>query len=951
MGILVGVLVVVSASLVGYLTYRQSATAMVDTALEEVHAITKATSGRFAAGLESLQQDTGFLAATAAVQALTAQLELPTEERDPETYRRLQQRFGDLAALQLDGRQNYLRIGLLDSERGTWLASREVEGAPAEIPSFGLDLNSATRLSPVQADGQRQVVSAAAPVAGVGSPLLVVVQKDLGPLVESLGENIPRGRQLLLIEPQGHFLAHTDAEVSLAGTVGAPTVAEVYPMMGEALLRDAQVNGTLVRHDAYGRRVAASLLRIRLDPGVADGFYAVGVIADYDEVVAAARVVRDQTLIFTLVLVALAILLGWRLAEGIAGPLDEIAASVESYGQGSPDFELPVDAPGEAGLVARAFADMAHQVDERTRLLQAEIDARRHTEEALRGSENRFRAFYHDSPAMFLTSDPEGRIISINRFGADRLGFRPEDLIGRPFSMLYPKEEREEAEEYFRTVLLEEEPVYEREARMMCRDGSTPWVRTVNRVMRGEEGRVVLWVGEDTTRAHELSEDLSFREHHDTLTGLPNRREVERRLQILIEHAAEKGSEHALCLLDLDQFKVVNDTCGHPAGDELLRQVARALEAHIDPPDLLARLGGDEFAILLKDCPLHHAVSRVESLRASLKSMNFSWEGQRFEISSSVGLVQLSGTEHSVSTAMSLADTLCFAAKDAGRDRLQVYEEGDSSLEQIQEEMKAVSMITEAFEQDRFRLYRQPIVPVRDDEDGDHYEILIRMLDPEGRILPPGVFLQSAERYNLAGRIDRWVVGNTLGWLKRNREELDRLSLCSINLSGQSLGDPELLQFIDQQFEDGIISPDRICFEVTETVAVANMHAAIEFIQVLKKRGCLFALDDFGSGLSSFAYLRNLPVDLLKIDGMFVRDIATDATAFAMVKSIHEVGQVMGKRTIAEFVENDRILAKLNYIGVDYAQGYGISAPRPIEEPLFDQRVARPPSEGDRSAA
>ncbi|MBC8328829.1 MAG: EAL domain-containing protein [Planctomycetes bacterium] len=971
-GILVGCLVVLSSSMVGFLTYRQSSAALVENAMDEVRGVARSAAGLLEAGLESTRRDVEFLAASPASKELA---QLGRVGSSPAQLEAAQADFVSLAWLVLRAHPEYLGVGLFDpAGGGRWIEDLDrpalglgAAGRPGpgpvddpflfETAAVAAPAGRYSAVTPFEVGQDRgALLRVAAPVHDAEGRVLalLVIREDLGPLLEEVAAGIPPRRDLVIVEPSGRFVSHPDpgATLQLAGP-SAPLASDLHPGLARTMLQDGPQPGTLVHRGPDGRRTAASVQRLGLGGAAALGGFGVGVVADYQDVVAGARAVRDQTLAFTLVLVAFAVLLGWRLAASIAGPLDRIAGSVEAYGRGSAELDLPLEAPGEAGVVARAFDHMARQVDERARLLQAEVDARRLTEQALRSSENRFRAFYHDSPAMFLSTDTDGTIVSVNRFGADHLGYRAEDLVGRNSLILVPTDDREEAGEFLRAVVHADGRLHEREGRMLRRDGTPIWVRTIVRVLNNEDGRTVLWVGEDTTRARELTEDLSFREHHDVLTGLPNRREVERRLQILVEHASEKGSEHALCLLDLDQFKVVNDTCGHAAGDELLRQISRVLEAHVDPPDLLARLGGDEFALLLKDCPLHHAISRVEGLRTSLKTMHFSWEGQRFEITASVGMVQIRGTDHSVSTAMSLADTLCFAAKDAGRDRLQVYQEGDTSLEQIQEQMKAVSMITRAFEEDLFRLYRQPIVPVGCGEEGDHFEILIRMVGEEGQILPPGVFLQSAERYNLAGRIDRWVVASTLNWLKRNPEELARLALCSINLSGQSLGDTELLEFVESQFDDGLIPPDRICFEITETAAVANMKAAIEFIQRLKRRGCLFALDDFGSGLSSFAYLRNLPVDLLKIDGMFVRDIATDPTAFAMVKSIHEVGRVMGKRTIAEFVENDRILEKLAHIGVDYAQGYGISPPRPIEEPLFDRLVLDPDAarSGGRDAA
>ncbi len=427
--------------------------------------------------------------------------------------------------------------------------------------------------------------------------------------------------------------------------------------------------------------------------------------------------------------------------------------------------------------------------------------------------------------------------------------------------------------------------------------------------------------------------DLSFEATHDPLTGLFNRREFERGLLVVINVAKNQRAQHALLYIDLDQFKVINDTCGQAAGDEFMRQLGAVLHDKVRRHDTLARLGGDEFGVLLEHCPPAQALRIANELLEAIQDFRFLWEGKSFTLGASIGLVSINEHSESVSHLLSVADAACYAAKDGGRNQIYVYHDDDSTLVRRHGEMQWVSQITEAVEQGRLHLYYQLIVPVgeRPDE-GVHFELLLRMEDTEGNIIPPDAFLHAAERYNLMLGLDRWVTQNAFRWLDDHPEQLCRLKLCTINLSGHSLGDADFMQFVVQQFNSIKIPPEKVCFEITETAAIGNLMKAIRFMSILKSLGCRFSLDDFGTGMSSFAYLKNLPVDYLKIDGIFVKGIADDPIDYAMVKAINEIGHAMGKETIAEFVETDAILSKLREIGVDYAQGYHIAKPRPLVE-------------------
>ena len=425
---------------------------------------------------------------------------------------------------------------------------------------------------------------------------------------------------------------------------------------------------------------------------------------------------------------------------------------------------------------------------------------------------------------------------------------------------------------------------------------------------------------------------LNYLATHDSLTGLINRHEFETRLEQIIHESHIDRTRHALCYLDLDQFKIVNDTCGHIAGDELLKQLATLLKSCLRQGDTLARLGGDEFGILFPYCEQDKALELAEDIRKTIENFRFSWESNNFSIGVSIGVVPISHSTESKQIALSAADAACYMAKDSGRNRIHLYHDEDTDLAQHYGEMRWVTRINEALENNEFNLYYQPVVPISNiDQTQVFIEILLR-INNNGDMVPPGAFIPAAERYNLMPAIDRWVIRNTLTWLKKNHEKVNHLGTCSINLSGASIGDKKFLSFIIDQLESKNTPVEKICFEITETTAVSNLSQAIHFISKLKSRGCRFALDDFGSGMSSFSYLKSLPVDYLKIDGNFVRNIASDSIDRTMVDAINQVGQVMHIKTIAEYVENQSTLDELMSIGIDYVQGFGISKPIPLQD-------------------
>jgi diguanylate cyclase (GGDEF)-like protein/PAS domain S-box-containing protein len=438
----------------------------------------------------------------------------------------------------------------------------------------------------------------------------------------------------------------------------------------------------------------------------------------------------------------------------------------------------------------------------------------------------------------------------------------------------------------------------------------------------------------DITEQRALAMQLAHQATHDSLTGLANRRRLEAELEIALTGAAADGRQHALLYIDVDQFKVVNDTCGHAAGDELLCRLTGIFSPLMQAHDLLARIGGDEFAILLTDRSLQQAEQFANDVRETVAKSSFTWHEQRFPLAVSVGVAPITADSVSVATIMSAVDAACYAAKDGGRNRVRIYAERDIELARTFGEMHWVARINRAVSENRLRLYYQPIraIPITSNEI-HHVEILLRMVDEDNKIITPIEFLPAAERYNLMPMIDRWVISNALPQCARLIEK-GALKMAAINLSDASLRNEGLTRFLQMQISSSGIDPRALCFEISETVAVTNAERVAHLMQEVRALGCRFALDDFGNGMSSFGLLKRLPIDYLKIDGSFVKGIAEDRIDYAMVEAIHRVGHVMGIKTVAEYVSKQQIADRLADIGVDYGQGYALGRPAPLSDLL-----------------
>ncbi len=548
-----------------------------------------------------------------------------------------------------------------------------------------------------------------------------------------------------------------------------------------------------------------------------------------------------------------------------------------------------------------------------------------------------------------ITTNSRGEIESLNPVAEELTGWSLIEAKGLPLNdifKIFDSQTHNFGENPVKKVL-EEGCIFDFSDDVILRgkDGKERAIDNSAAPIRSREGEIIgaVLVFRDVTQERELTRRLSWQACHDALTGLINRSEFEKRVTETLKMLRESSGHHAICYLDLDQFKIVNDTCGHLAGDELLRQLSCLLQNQVTERDTLARLGGDEFGLLLNNYSLDEAHKKAVYLCNLVKDFRFTWKERVFSIGVSIGLVGFDDQICDLATILSAADAACYVAKNQGRNRVHLYQVDDQDLIQQRREIRWAAQIPQALEEDRFCLYYQPIVETNStSKSPKHGEILLRLRDTSGQLVPPMAFIPAAERYDLMKSIDRWVIRTVFSHLEKHHQSLN-LTLNSsknqdfyaINLSGASLNDNQFIEFLYQQFELYKIPPQIICFEITETVAIANLKKAVYLIQSFKRLGCSFALDDFGSGMSSFSYLKTLPIDYLKIDGGFVKEILTDPIALEIVESIHRIGHVMQIKTIAEFVENDTIFTEIKNIGIDYVQGYGIGKPQPFILPVI----------------
>jgi diguanylate cyclase (GGDEF)-like protein/PAS domain S-box-containing protein len=589
-------------------------------------------------------------------------------------------------------------------------------------------------------------------------------------------------------------------------------------------------------------------------------------------------------------------------------------------------------------VVGRARA----RVDDQGRLrrligVELDITERKLYEEALFREKESAQITLQSIGDGVITCDAHGRVEYLNPVAEELTGWRLEDSLGRTIDEIFKAFHEETCEPLENPLAVAVRRIRSiksvRPMLLIRRDGNEIYIESTASPIRDGSGTVTggVLVFHDVSESRELNRRLSYHASHDVLTGLVNRREFETRLERALKSAKAGETSYALCYVDIDQFKIVNDTCGHSAGDALLGQVGALLKSKVRWRDTLARLGGDEFGVLLESCSLEEALRTAETLRESIRNFRYTWEDRTFKLGASIGVVPITADNEDVASVLSAADSACGAAKESGRNRVHCFEENDIDLMRRRREMQWAARINNALEESRFELFRMTIQPLQVEDAGEHFELLLRMRDESGKIVAPDQFIAAAERYGITPSIDRWVIDSAFRWLVSEADERRRLTMCSINLSGQSLGDDKFLPFVIEQFHRSGIDGSKICFEITETAAIANFSQASRFIQALKELGCKFALDDFGTGLSSFGYLKHFPVDFLKIDGSFVKGLLHDPIDREMVRSINEIGHLTGKKTIAEWAENAEIVEVLRGLGVDYAQGYGISQPQRVQ--------------------
>jgi len=594
--------------------------------------------------------------------------------------------------------------------------------------------------------------------------------------------------------------------------------------------------------------------------------------------------------------------------------------TVELVGQRRDGSEFPLDLTIDAIADPQGYTFIG---------VVRDITARKQGQQALLFEKERLRVTLHSIGDAVITTDTRGVVTYLNPVAEHLTGWSVAQAMGRRVGEVFVIVHELTGEPSPSPVdfVLTTGSVggLANDTMLLRPDGSRVAIEDSASPIRDGDGATVgvVLVFHDVSQAREIAGRMSYQASHDALTDLINRREFEAQLAHTLAGEGPQDKGHVLLYIDLDQFKIVNDTSGHVAGDELLKQVSMTLRNGLRDRDLLARLGGDEFAVLLRDCPSEAGLRIAESLRSAVADIAFAWKDRAFSIGASM-------TE-----LLSAADSACYIAKDKGRNRTHLHHVGDVDVVHRSGEMHWTSRISMALAEDRFVLYAQRIVSVNPDgAPGEHFEVLLRMRDEGGELVPPMAFIPAAERYGLMPAIDRWVVKHAFAGLAAAREHATTDVRLSINLSGKTLGDDAFIGFVEAAFRDYRIPYAHICFEITETAAIENLSHAGKFINWFRQHGCLFSLDDFGTGMSSFAYLKHLRVDYLKIDGGFVKDIVHDPIDDAMVSAINSIGHVMGLQTVAEFVEDDAILTRLRHLGVDFAQGYGIHKPHPLNELL-----------------
>lgn len=550
----------------------------------------------------------------------------------------------------------------------------------------------------------------------------------------------------------------------------------------------------------------------------------------------------------------------------------------------------------------------------------------------------RFYDFFRNSAEGLYSSTADGQLISVNPAMCQLFGYQNERQLLSEVGNSTQFYANDEDRDILVGELLESGFCIGREVKGLRRDGSEFWF-SISVQMREEEGNKLMFGSiVDITERKQSDISLRYMATHDSLTGIYNRRHFEGQLSEALSGMKETSASGArleeltLLYLDLDQFKVVNDSCGHKAGDVLIRQLSQKLNTVVMNRGILGRMGGDEFSVLLRGAEAAGGYTVAKKLLNAVQDYRFIWDNRMFTLGVSIGLVEYRDGIHSAEQLMSMADSACYLAKQHGRNQIHVYSSEDANMQRYEADLDSITLINKALEEDNFVLFYQHYQPLHKVTEGHHYEILLRIAGEDGNTIPPAAFLPAAERYNLSAKIDKWVVNQYLKWLSEHPEHLQELVRANVNLSGLSMGDKDLKLYFLNAFEKYGVPYEKVCFEITESQAIVKMDETLDFINTFRKLGCKFALDDFGIGFSSYEHLKKLPVDYVKIDGSFVRDILVDPIDMAMVCSMKDVAKAMGIWTVAEYVESTEIMVELGKIGVDYAQGYGVAKPKALSD-------------------
>lgn len=657
----------------------------------------------------------------------------------------------------------------------------------------------------------------------------------------------------------------------------------------------------------------------------------------------ASYVASKNSILRQSLLIAGAEILFTLLALGLAGFLltrhiQSLLAATQKISGGDYDLRIPVTSRDEIGVLANNFNTMTDAIRNR-------IEALHQSEHALHEEKERAEVTLHSIGDGVITTDLQGRVLYLNPMAEILTGYTQAQATGKPIETIYHVQDQVSGSQLANParLCLAEDTVISgvNLAQLVSADGRSYAVEETAAPIRGKTGDTIgaVLVFHDVTEARETSRKLAYQATHDALTGLINRREFERLVEEALQDAKANGTSSAFCYMDLDQFKVVNDTCGHIAGDRLLVELATMIQHRVNENDTLARLGGDEFGVLMRNIPLHEARALAEELRNRVRDYRFLWDGQTFEVGISIGVVPIRPDTNSVVEVFSNADIACFVAKDMGRNQIHVSNLNDVEQARRQQEMQWSVRIPSALENDRFVLHYQKITPL-DASSGEspRCELLVRMLEEDGSLILPGRLIPAAERFRHMPEIDRWVIHNALKLIVQHGDRLG-MAAYAINLSGQSLGQADLLDFVKREILRSGIKPSLITFEITETAAIRNVSHAARFMSELKKLGCQFSLDDFGSGLSSFGYLKMLPVDYLKIDGSFVRNMLHDDHDRSIVIAIAQIAKTLNIACVAEWVEDEATLMALKEIGVDYGQGFFLHRPEAIAAHIDIQQL------------